>query len=877
MMMNALQPQQRHSVVAPSGLYQQQHHPMVQNQWYVQQVAPQPVAQTVVRRHRPSVVSPDIRHQVMQSRQMVLNQPGQRHKQVSQKLLQQLKQHQQRHKVGQMQEEELWAQAPEASSCRTPSPLPRAWMVDYKLSLSNPELGGGAFAEVFRVQHCQSRKDYAVKVMHRPNFALRGIEKQIEAEIEAMRLAAELSRDTKEELYIVKLLDVVEEGEYVYLMLELCEHGDLLKTILAQPTQRIHEQEAVIIAKQLMSGLKTVHSLGFIHRDIKPDNLLCTSEGLLKIADFGWCCTIAEAPSCLAGTFQYMAPEVLSNLPQTVQADVWSAGVTLYQMIVGRTLLQTYLGPGATNISERDPHRATAIKQQWLVNEINSTCPPPVENRPLDLSQSCWDFLRQLLHPDPAQRITVQAALCHPWLRLAAVFEEGVTEPQEAMAEAAGEGSTPSKMRRSRPKGAWTPGTANKESIGNVPTPLQPRSYDPSRNMAYTPPVSPEMTPERTLWPSGDATKLEKDDNSAPEVSPERRTRLQMSADRLKWGGSPKDTLVERCAAAGPRKSVGQLSSPQAASSSNRRKTIASQMPVASGEHLVTSSSADRLAPTHEVPQVLLNKLQSCEDELREAREMCSSMFLDPHASDLEQLQKLPSPLRQRPGANTDNLGASCRTMQVVQQLPEDSAARHVARAPMDGETTPRCCFQRETDLLTASAPPGIGAIGTPASTKAQRRVSTTIKSPVKHLVDQPSNVRVDSLLSKVVPALPTLGNAPVAPRAAGSPTVPTWPGATSGMSVCFSPNARYAGASPLKMTQRKPARPQQTVQMQSPTTSPVITRAFVRMPQGASLYASAGPVTNHIPVWGPSGPQHKTTTNTRRRASVPQNWMQGV
>lgn len=886
--MNVAQPQRRPCTVGHSALYQQQqHHTMVQGQYYVQQVAPQPVSQTVIRRHRPSVVG----HQVLQSKQRMPNQPAQRQKQVSQKLIQQLRQYQ-RQQVQPQEQEPPQATEPGA---RVPSPLPRAWMADYILSPSNPELGGGAFAEVFRVQNSQTKRDYAVKVMHRPNFALRGIERQIEAEIEAMRLAAELARDTKEELYIVRFLDVVEEGEYVYLLLELCEHGDLLRTILSQPAQRINEQEAAIVAKHLMMGLRTVHELGFIHRDIKPDNLLVTSEGMLKIADFGWCCTIAEAPTSLAGTFQYMAPEVLSNAPQTVQADVWSAGVTLYQMIIGRTLLQTYLGPGATNISEQDPHRATAIKQQWLVDEINRSCPPLVENRPLDLSQNCWDFLRQLLHPDPAQRITVQAALCHPWLKMPAVLEGSINDAQEATAGTIEEGSTPSKMARSRPKEAWSPG-----AIGNVPTPLQPRSYDPSRNMAYTPPVSPEMTPERTLWPSGDVTKPEKEGKPSPEMSPERRTQLQMSADRVKYGGSPKDTLVERSSGAEPRKSVGMLASPQTGTASTRRKTIASQMPAtsecyeigvhsanepqqmeypsANGGQLATGATG-RPAATHEVPQILLKKLQSCEEELRETREMCSSILLDPQVSDLEQLKKVPSPLRQQA---RDTLCASSRT-HALQQLPEEQVVRHAAAlAPMDGETTPRCCWQRDTDLLTASAPPGISAIGTPASTKAQRRVSTTIKSPVKHLVDQPSNVRGDSLLSKVIPALPTLGNAPSASRALGSPTVPNpvprWPGATFGSSVCFSPKARYAGASPLKTTttQRKPARQQQTVQMHSPT-SPVITRTIVRVPQGASLYASAGPVTNHTPVWAPPGPQHRTIVNSRRRASTPQNWVRGV
>jgi len=302
---------------------------------------------------------------------------------------------------------------------RMPSILPSIWMDFYEAAYdAGAMLGGGAFAEVFKVRHRLTNQHFAVKVMHRPNFAMRGIEKQIDLEIGAMR-AATAKEDTcpdAEGHHVLRLLDVAEDCEYVFLLLELCEDGDLLRKLHYEPRQRFSETSAATWARQLFLGLQTVHSLGFLHRDIKPDNLLCGDGGRLKIGDFGWCCLASEAPTCLAGTFQYMAPEVLRNQPQTEQVDVWSAGVTLYQLLLGRPLLNTYLGPGATHYSECDPHRATAMKQRWLVDEIFATCPPPYEHRPEELSPLCWDFLRRVLAPEPSQRISVEAALEHPWL-----------------------------------------------------------------------------------------------------------------------------------------------------------------------------------------------------------------------------------------------------------------------------------------------------------------------------------------------------------------------------------------------------------------------------------------------------------------------------
>lgn len=424
-----------------------------------------------------------------------------------------------------------------------PAPLPWQWYEEYEVALEAPVLGGGAFAEVFKVRHRRTQQHFAVKVMHRPNFTLRGIEKQIEMEIRAMSLATQEAQATGEDNFIVRLIDQVEEGEYVFLLLELCEQGDLLRKLYQQPNQRFAEACAFVWARQLLEGLGMIHRLGVIHRDIKPDNLLCTDKGTLRIADFGWCCEVSEAPTALAGTFQYMAPEVLQNLPQTEKADVWCAGVTLYQLLVGKPLLNTYLGPGATNLSARDPHEATATKQRWLVEEINSTCPPSPDLCPKEISPLCWDFLRRLLVPDVRARSSVAEALKHPWLQPPTRSQSGLSAAGSVSISNANAAAVPPTLEEAResdgeqsdpeptgdeavlrmvsvPADSAEPETSpvenaaeveklspvvasplrvttgadgrtplsEVESIENVPTPLNPRSWDPNRNMAYSPP-----------------------------------------------------------------------------------------------------------------------------------------------------------------------------------------------------------------------------------------------------------------------------------------------------------------------------------------------------------------------------------------------------
>lgn len=291
------------------------------------------------------------------------------------------------------------------------STVPSAWRPRFDMCPGDPVLGGGAFAKVFRILERASGATFAMKVMNRPNFSMRGIGAQVDMEIEAMRRAVHQEACR----HVIRLADVAEENDHVYLRLELCA-CDLLRYACQQPEQRLAEAEARKYTMQLMAGLSDLHRLSIIHRDLKPENLLLAEDGNLKIADFGWCADVRDAPSSLAGTLQYMAPEMLEGRDsQTEAVDVWSSGVTVWQLLTSKPFLTTYLGPGAAG-SHVDPQQSTSIRTRWLLDEIRSKCPPSEKLRPKHLSDPGWDLLQGMLRQDVLERTSTAEALRHPWL-----------------------------------------------------------------------------------------------------------------------------------------------------------------------------------------------------------------------------------------------------------------------------------------------------------------------------------------------------------------------------------------------------------------------------------------------------------------------------
>lgn len=233
-------------------------------------------------------------------------------------------------------------------------------------------------------------------------------------EVEAMRLCVEHNRCE----HVVKLWNAREVEGRVFLRMEMCQtnlHSHVLSLKRVAP-----EYVVASWTEQLFSGLADIHHVGFIHRDIKLENLLLSLDGRIKIADFGWCVRIEESPTSLAGTWQTMPPEMLEERPQTVAVDVWAAGCSIIQALVGRPFVCKALEEGPTGLSATDPWGATAERRGRFLRCINEALPLTDDHRPPHLSTVCWDFLKRVL-ARVEDRFTVPQALQHQWMSSFAV------------------------------------------------------------------------------------------------------------------------------------------------------------------------------------------------------------------------------------------------------------------------------------------------------------------------------------------------------------------------------------------------------------------------------------------------------------------------
>lgn len=299
-----------------------------------------------------------------------------------------------------------------AKSTAPPLPaLPSEWKRDYELHPEVPVIGAGSFGTVFQVRSKHTHQSFACKVVQRGFLEARGLGGQILAEIQTMQCASSSCR-------VAQLHDATEEAGCIFLLQELCHLGNLEHEVRAQPSGCISDARARRCVRHLLQGLLDLHNMGIVHRDIKLDNLLVTSDGSIKLTDFGWATGSQEQQTGPAGTFSTMAPEILRGEAQTTAVDLWSAGAVIFHMVTGRPLLSTNIGPGATKLSHVDPESALQTRQQLLLDEIMATCnPPSVAQRPQHVSSACWDLLGKLLQADAGQRWTASQALQHVWLR----------------------------------------------------------------------------------------------------------------------------------------------------------------------------------------------------------------------------------------------------------------------------------------------------------------------------------------------------------------------------------------------------------------------------------------------------------------------------
>jgi serine/threonine protein kinase len=244
------------------------------------------------------------------------------------------------------------AAAPAGYACEVPAPAGYRFV---------RRLGEGGAAAVFEAVHETLDKVFAVKVL-RPSDA--PAEEARERFLREARLAASLDHPG-----VVRVFDAREESGRLYLMMELVD-GESLKARLARDGA-MPEDEAVEVARAVLSALDQAHQRGIIHRDIKPDNILASSGGRVKLTDFGLARYLSSADitqtGYLVGTPVYMSPEQVRGEAVDPRSDLYSLGATLYHMITGRP---PFSGPTVLSILDQHLH-STAVPIAALVPSIS--------------------------------------------------------------------------------------------------------------------------------------------------------------------------------------------------------------------------------------------------------------------------------------------------------------------------------------------------------------------------------------------------------------------------------------------------------------------------------------------------------------------------
>jgi len=265
------------------------------------------------------------------------------------------------------------------------------------------EVGRGGFGVVFTAQRSYfsprpgtDGRNYAIKILRAPSL---GQEAELERRIKTEKAVHERLKDSAHLVTPISFLSLeVAGGKRLDLIVtEFCEGGDLLNHLRNRRTEaRLSEGEARDVIGQVARGVEAIHNAGFIHRDIKEANVFIAKNAAAsgsqhqlvkehanqltyKLGDFGLAAEMGVSNTTMCGTKTFMAPEINGHTPYGPEVDVWSLGVLLYTLLVGRHPFKT-------------PN--------------NFEC----------MSLEARDLVVRMLCRDPRTRISLRGVLSHPFV-----------------------------------------------------------------------------------------------------------------------------------------------------------------------------------------------------------------------------------------------------------------------------------------------------------------------------------------------------------------------------------------------------------------------------------------------------------------------------
>jgi len=261
-------------------------------------------------------------------------------------------------------------------------------------------LGEGSFGKVYEVLDCKTYQRYAMKIVKKRKVRkIPGAEQCVKREIEILQKIHHINC-----IQLIEWFSNEDKGA-IYIITEYVGGRTLQNLLEKAPEKRLPTFQARKYFRDLVEAMDYIHKQKMVHRDIKPDNCLLTSTGVLKLCDFGVACLLDSSdPMKGSGSPAFQSPEFASgSMVSGAKIDIWAAGITLYIMTIGKFPFE---GPNVYSLFE-SISTGTYTIPDWLEPNLA-------------------DVICSMVKVDFEKRISIQEIRDHPWMTMDIPEEEPV-------------------------------------------------------------------------------------------------------------------------------------------------------------------------------------------------------------------------------------------------------------------------------------------------------------------------------------------------------------------------------------------------------------------------------------------------------------------